>query len=153
MDPHEIYRFSIGRRLHIILRWMRDFISEELDDTGIGAAQFPFLMTIFRNEGISQEQLTQRMAVDKATTARAVKNLMSSGYVTRERNPDDRRAYLLYPTDKARGIHPRLKMTILKWNETFTKPLSGEEEELLRGILDKIIENAPYKEGVDPDGD
>jgi len=153
MDSNEIYRFSIGRRLHVILRWMREFISEELDDTGIGTAQFPFLMTIFRNEGISQEQLTHRMAVDKATTARAVKNLMSSGYVTRERNPDDRRAYLLYPTDKARDIHPRLMRTITKWNDTYTKPLSEEEEDLLRGILDKIIESAPYKEGDDPDGE
>ena len=61
-------------------------------------------MEAIRNDGITQEQLSNNIEIDKATTARAVAKLIEAGYFTKVNNAEDRRAYNIYATDKARDM-------------------------------------------------
>ena len=140
---------SIGKRIHMLDRWMRIYLGEELGELGIGPGQFPFLMTLYRGDGRTQEGLTRVVNVDKATTTRALKKLAKEGYVKKERDPDDKRAYRVYLTDKARKIRPKLRSTLRKWTHLLTQDLSKEEEETLRKLLDKMVVNAPRKGDVE----
>jgi DNA-binding MarR family transcriptional regulator len=140
---------SIGRRIHMLDRWMRLYIADELGDLGIGAGQFPFLMALYHRDGRTQEELTQAVNVDKATTTRAIGKLVKEGYVRKERDSKDRRAYRVHLTDKANDIKPKLRRTLRKWTELLTQDLTKEEEETLRKLMDKMTANAPRKGGIE----
>jgi len=136
---------SIGRRLHLLHRWFTQYIAEELGDLGIGSGQFPFLMALFHEDGVTQEHLTEMVQVDKATTTRAVQKLVKEGYVTKKVDPKDHRAHRIYLTPKAKKLKPRLKRTLKKSTQMLTKDLSEDEKDTLRDLLDKMVANAPVK--------
>ncbi len=142
-DTYHESDHPVGQKLSIIHKWMRQYFVKELKDLGIGPGQFPLLMTLFHNDGITQEELSGIVCLDKATTARGVKKLEVLGYLTREVNPDDRRAYRLHLTEKATDMRPRLKRTLKNSTEMITQNLTGEEKEIFEKLLSKMIVNAP----------
>jgi DNA-binding MarR family transcriptional regulator len=139
---HESHH-PIGQKFSIIHKWMRQYFVKELKDLGIGPGQFPLIMTLFHNEGITQEELAGIVCLDKATTARGVKKLEDLGYLTREVNPDDRRAYRLHLTKKATDMRPRLRQTLNNSTEMITQNLTEEEKEIFEQLLNKMISSAP----------
>ena len=40
--------------------------------------------------------------------AKAIAKLIAAGYITREQNPKDKRAFNLFPTEKAQEVYPML---------------------------------------------
>ena len=141
---HDVHD-SIGRRFAIIHRWLRQYFSEELEDLGLGPGHFPLLMSLIHHDGITQEELTCMVHVDKATTARGVKKLVDLGYITRETDPKDHRAYRLHLTKKAHDLMPRLRRTLQGATDMITEDLTEEEKETLVKILDKMVARAPQK--------
>lgn len=142
-DMHHKSHHPVGQKLSIIHKWMRQYFVKELKDLDIGPGQFPLIMTLFHNDGITQEELAGIVCLDKATTARGVKKLEDLGYLTREVNPDDRRAYRLHLTKKSTDMRPRLKRTLKKSTEMITQNLSEEEKEIFEQLLNKMIASAP----------
>jgi DNA-binding MarR family transcriptional regulator len=136
---------SIGRRFSILHRWMRQYFAEELGDLGIGPGQFPLMMALFHHDGITQEELTGIVHVDKATTARGVKKLEDLGFLTREVDPDDHRAYRLHLTKKSEDLMPRMKKTLHGATDMITDGLTESEKVTLIELLDKMVANAPEK--------
>src|SRR4051794_23470427 len=51
----------------------------------------------------SQQELAQRLNVNRTVMVKLIASLEARGYVTRVRNPDDRRAYALHPTPAGRA--------------------------------------------------
>lgn len=91
----------ITRHLSLIYRYSQRYFSARLRGFPLETGQFPLLLQLFRHPEVTQEQLSQRLALDKATTARAAAQLLKSGLIQRREDPDDRRAYRLSPTGRA----------------------------------------------------
>ena len=70
----------------------------------ITAAEQPFFMALQRCEGVSQEELTEMVCVDKAVTTRVVRTLEEKGYLTRVKDTQDRRQNRIYPTPLTREL-------------------------------------------------
>nr|WP_280521146.1 MarR family transcriptional regulator [Paenibacillus mangrovi] len=114
-------------------------LTKQLAPYGIGSGgQHSFLKLVLRSPGINQDQLTQELKFDKATTARSVKQLEQSGYIERIPDPDDRRSLLVYPTPKAKEFEPVLQSILDDANKRLALYLSSEEEEQLLMLLHKI---------------
>ena len=94
-DPREIS----GSISHIYRSHMA-YMAKELEDYRIGSGQFDFLMVLYHGDGISQETLAKTLKVSKATSARAIQSLENEGYVYRQRDESDLRAYRVYLTEK-----------------------------------------------------
>ena len=94
----------IGKYISGIYRKGNSFISKEVAKYGLGYGQVMFLIQLYKKDGISQEELSQNLSIDKGTTCRAVKKLVEQGFLTRERDEHDKRAYKLYLTDKSKEI-------------------------------------------------
>lgn len=54
---------------------------------------------------LAQRDLTERLRLDKSTVSRLVDGLVRKGYVTRERDPANRRLYRLLLTAEGRAAH------------------------------------------------
>ncbi|WP_243683766.1 MarR family transcriptional regulator [Methanosarcina barkeri] len=61
-------------------------------------------MVLYRKDGLSQETIAKTLKVSKATSTRAIKNLEKEGYVYRQRDENDLRAYRVYLTEKGKEV-------------------------------------------------
>lgn len=128
----------IGRYISQIHRKGSIFISKELNSLGIGSGQVMFLLELYRGDGKSQEELAERLNIDKGTTARAIKKLEEEGFLIRERDTVDKRAYKVYLTEKGKNIKENVYEIMMKWEEKITSNLNKEESENVVNLLMKI---------------
>ena len=79
-------------------------MAKELEAYRIGSGQFEFLIVLYHRDGISQETLAKILKVSKATSTRAIQSLEKEGYVYRQRDESDLRAYRVYLTEKGKEM-------------------------------------------------
>ena len=119
-------------------------MNSKLQGVPIRSGQHDFLYVISQNEGITQKELSELLYVDKSTTAKAVKDLVSKGYVEKVTLKEDRRFARLYLTDKGRQIKPHIQKTFFELMDIVTSNLSeqevGQAVSLLKLILDALLE-------------
>ncbi len=133
---------TIGRWISIIHRNRQNYLTKRLEAYRIGSGQHIFLMVLSCHDGISQEQLSEHIRLDKATTAKAIKRLENEGYVRREVDPRDKRAYKVFLTDKGVEVIPVIQEAIRDWEQMVTHNISADEVEILMDILAKMARNA-----------
>ncbi|QEK13294.1 MarR family transcriptional regulator [Crassaminicella thermophila] len=136
---------SIGKWISIIHRYGKVYFEKELKPYNIGSGQIIFLMMLLKKDGISQEFMAEHLKIDKGTTARAIKKLEKEGYVIRKVDPEDKRAYKVYTTEKAVSIKPKIKKILSGFTEILEDSFTEEEKELLLKLLKKMAENAAMK--------
>ena len=121
-----------------ISRCSHHFHNACLGETGLRSAHGSYLWHVCHTPGITQEQLAQKTCIDKSNITRQTAFLEERGLIRRECSPTDRRAMLLYPTEKALALLPRLEETDRNWSALITQDLTEEENEVLCRCLDKM---------------
>ena len=104
--------YFILREIGMIARCVNSISDIEFREIGLEKGQYQFLVRICENPGINQERLSNMLKVDKTTTAKAVKKLISKDYILKEQSEKDKRAFKLYPNEKAKEV--------LDWSPKFT---------------------------------
>jgi DNA-binding MarR family transcriptional regulator len=133
---------SIGRYLSILYRYGQSYVSKKLETYNIGSGQYVLLLTLFRNKGVSQEELSEYLKIDKATTAKSIKKLEEDGYISRDIDLDDKRAYKVFLTQKGLDIIPIVQEAIKSWENILAMDLSENENILVEQLLNKMAKNA-----------
>ena len=127
----------------VIFRNHLAYMTRELKSYGFGWVQFEFLMILYHHkEGVSQEFLAKRLMVSKATSTRAIQKLEAEGYVSRERDKDDRRAYKVYLTEKGKAMQEIIWQKLTDWVEITFSDFTPEEKETFRLMLKKAFYKA-----------
>lgn len=101
--------------ISMIYRYTRRYFARALQDTRLDAGQLPFLLYLYHCPGVTQEQLSCALGMDKGTTARSVAQLEECGLVYRTPDKHDRRVNNVFPTAAALA-----------------------QEEMLFGIVDRL---------------
>ncbi len=133
---------SIGRLISCIHRFSQIHIAKELGTYNIGSGQIGFLMALYHNDGVNQESIAKALRVDKATTARAVNKLKENGYVYREKDSSDKRAYKVFLTKKAKKIKPKIIGILSEWTGFLLSDFTEKERKLFTKLLKKTVDNA-----------
>ncbi len=128
----------IMKSLNSISRCQATYRSEKLKADGICACHHAFILNISKNPGRSQEELTRELCLNKSTVARTLNHLENCGYITRTPNPDDKRCFLVYPTDKMLGILPEVRAIAKEWNGCISQGISEEELEIFYSVLQRM---------------
>ena len=98
-------------------------------------------MALQHYEGITQEELTAIVCVDKAATARAVKSLEAKGFLIRVQDQMDRRQNRIYPTPVAKQLGYAVGNELLHFNDMLTQGIEPDHLELVHSALLKMEEN------------
>jgi DNA-binding MarR family transcriptional regulator len=139
---------SLGKWISIVYRYAHTFFDQKLAHANVSSGLVPFIYHIFRSDGLSQDELSEMIGMDKTTTARAIKTLVNLGYVSRNRDRDDRRIFRLYLTIKGRALIPEIKQVMAEWTSVISHGLSQEDKSKLEQALRRMAENAKkFKEG------
>jgi DNA-binding MarR family transcriptional regulator len=109
---------------------------------GLGSGHFFFLRVLMSKEGISQNELSDILGVDKATTAKAMSKLTEAGYVKRDIDSLDTRVYRLFLTDNGKKIGQKLRKLGSELEEILTEGFSDDEKQQLLSLLERAATNA-----------
>lgn len=131
----------VGRVLTRLARKCQIAVGNALQQYNLTAAEEPFLMSVLNNEGLTQEELTAYVGVDKAAASRTVRSLEEKGFLVRVQDPKDKRQNRVYPTDKAREVGPKVRKELYKINLALTEDLTQEEDDQVYHLLVRIEEN------------
>ena len=131
----------VGRVLTRLARKCQIAVGNALQQYNLTAAEEPFLMSVLNNEGLTQEELTAYVGVDKAAASRTVRSLEEKGFLFRVQDPKDKRQNRVYPTDKAKEIGPLVRKELYKINLALTKELAQEEDDQVYHLLVRIDEH------------
>lgn len=142
MSRLESESHSIGRWVSILYRYRQSYINRKLESYNIGSGQYIILMCLYKNDGARQEELAEYLKIDKGSIAKSVKKLEDEGYIERLVDPEDKRAYKLYLTQKAQVIIPVALEAIKSWEDAMTSDLSEDEVEIIDEKLKKMAEKA-----------
>lgn len=116
--------------------------SERLAEVGLNGGQYVYISNVCRNPGISQEQMSRQILINKSNVARQLAALEQSGFVRREPDPKDRRVMRVYPTEKAQEVYPYIQQVLADWRHYLTEDFTDEEREQLDSLLERILEKA-----------
>ena len=112
------------------------------NELGLTSSQWKVIMALELFDGISQKELAGKIYIDASTLVPVMDKMESEGFVKRKPDPNDRRNNLIFLTKKSESIIDSIIKIILQFRKEFYKGISQKEQEKIRTILQKIIENA-----------
>ncbi len=131
-----------GKWISILYRYGQSYMSKRMESYNIGRGQLIILLYLSRNGGLSQQDLTDYIKVDKGCIAKSIKSLEEEGYITRSADPDDKRAVKVFLTQKAQDTMPVIEDAISSWESVLMSGLKDDEKLLAEQILYKMAKNA-----------
>ena len=109
---------------------------------GFGPGQFFFLSELYCEEGLSQDELSRRVGVDKSNTSRALTNLEAYGLIRRESDLINHKVKRVYLEPKAREIKNEFIKIQEKWNAVLIVGFSKKHKNRLMSDLKNMANNA-----------
>lgn len=140
----------IGKYISLLHRQANIFLNKEFSKFEIGSGQYMFMIHLYKNDGISQEKLSDLANVDKGTTAKAIKKLEILGFINRYKDSYDKRINRIYLTEKALNIKNDFFKVLTDWEVLLTKDLNDEEIAQGLNILNKLSQNVLHKHEISP---
>lgn len=126
----------------ILYRCNQKHFDKLLSKYEIGYTQLILLTQIYENEGISMNELASRGVFDKGTITKSIQRLEQLSYVRIESNELDKRAKLLYTTEKTQDIMPRLYQMRNEWNSYLCSDVEASELDIYNQVQGKLISKA-----------
>jgi DNA-binding MarR family transcriptional regulator len=132
---------TFGFQLSDVSRLMRRRFDERARLIGVTRTQWRTLTTLSRNEGMNQGGLAELLEVEPITLCRMIDRLEEADLVERRRDPQDRRAWRIYLTEKARPLIVQLRVIADGLFEDALDGIDAAAREALRDTLDRIRDN------------
>lgn len=133
---------SLMRYINRTSRLSNLYREKKFKEYGLKGMHHYYIMNICRTPGVSQEQLANKILVNKSNVARQVAALEKKGFIYREPSPTDGRELLVYPTEKAYEMLSIISDTLREWNDGVLQDFSPEEREILVKAMEKILGRA-----------
>lgn len=114
---------------------------------GVTRAQWKVLFRLTRFPGLRQVELADMLDIEPITLCRIVDRLEEAELVERQRDPDDRRAWKLQVTDKAKPLVERLKSLGSQLVDEAFADIDRSELEQVRDVLARVRENVAAVQG------
>jgi MarR family transcriptional regulator, lower aerobic nicotinate degradation pathway regulator len=142
---------SLQRRLGAVLGWAAEnaqvVANRALEPLGLTVKHFG-VMSFLGHEtepdsergSLSQQAIGERLRIDRTTMVALIDDLERAGYVKRERNPDDRRAYVITLTAAGKRAQARAEEAVDAHALEFFGKLSEDERQELHRLLARLIE-------------
>jgi DNA-binding MarR family transcriptional regulator len=128
----------LGRLLKRAHKAANCLLRRILEPLGLTPVQATALTQLFSRDGLSLNELAERMQTDAPTLSGVVECLVTAGYTERRADPEDRRRLRLFATPKARQIQSTLEQAEARREATLTQALAPAEVAQLKSLLRRV---------------
>ncbi len=134
-------RRSVALKLSIVARLLRVTFDQSAEESGLTRAQWHLIAAVSRHPGATQRTIAEALEVREITAGRLVDRLCEEGYLRREENPSDRRAYCVYLTPKAQPVLNKLDDLAKVHEQAIFSGFQPEDLDKLDTLLELISRN------------
>lgn len=131
MDERLRYLFKINRNLELYKR-------KKAQIYNLNATYSLAIHLICKNKGISQDELADKLGVDKGLVTKISKYLESEGYIRRIKDQHDRRVNRLLPTEKAEGVQQDVIAIERYYFKELFLEFTSEEYDIFMNLLERL---------------
>lgn len=115
-------------------------LEKALEGSGLSLPQFDILATLARAEGVTQQELAERLLVTKGNICGMIGRLETSGLVERRDDPQDRRANRLFLTRSGKTLLSKSFPSQHAALKQIMSELTATELQTLYQLLDRLEE-------------
>lgn len=130
---------SFGWLVNVVANNAGKSFDNELKKHGLSIALWPTLMCLWEEEGITQRDIALKSKVESSTTTRTLDKLVKLELVERHEDPNSRRSFRIYLTDKGRALKDVLLPVPVAVNEAVLSSLDEDEQKMLIKLLQKMV--------------
>ncbi len=109
---------------------------------GFSPGQYPILVTLWDGDGITQRELVSKLEIEQATIANTLSRMERDGLIERRKHPEDKRAQLLFLTEKAHAMKADALQAAREADDALFKGFRRFERELMMEYMRWVVENA-----------
>ena len=113
---------------------------QSLADSNLTLELYVALHFAYENQGLSQKELADLVWSDANVVVRMIDRLEKLELIRREPNPNDRRAFSLFVTEKGEEVCHKYWKDLQKYQEETLSHLSAEERQNFKRYLDIVLE-------------
>lgn len=128
-----------------IIRWLEltnnmthTYLDKRYEHLGISGFQHIYVTVVYRNPGIPQNELLKFSWVNPSNVTRNLTYLEESGYLKRVRDEKDKRAWRLYPAEKAYENYEEIVRIFNNWQKDILGDFTEEERDNLVNYLKRM---------------
>lgn len=100
---------ALAMKLTVIARQLWLDFDQAAEKIGLTRAKWAVVAEANRDPGATQRMIATRLQVTDVSAGRLIDRLCAEGLLERHENPEDRRAYRVYPTARAQPMLDRLQ--------------------------------------------
>ena len=123
--------------ISLIYRRHAKYLNNKMESVNLTFGLYPFLIEIYKHDGVSQEDLAKILYLNESTVTRNLEKLEKKGFV--KKTPEKRKKIITI-TDEGREVAKKVMDYDEKWDEIIKKDLSEEEYNTFKKTLIKIGE-------------
>jgi DNA-binding MarR family transcriptional regulator len=111
-------------------------------ELGFSPGQFPVLIELWNEDGLTQREILDRLEIEQATLANTLARMERDGLIRREPHPRDKRAIRNFLTDRGRMIESDAVVAAEQADQALFKGFRRFEKELMLEYMRLAIDNA-----------
>jgi DNA-binding MarR family transcriptional regulator len=138
IDRHNIEDFWLLSQVGQVFRSVSDTFTNPVD---ISRGQAGVLCVVARQDGLTQSEIAEQLAVQGATVTNMLQHLEEDGLVIRRRDPEDNRLVRVHLTEAGMQKEHSINEQFGSLQELIFKGLNEEERSQLRRWLQQILMN------------
>lgn len=132
---------EILREIGMAARALDSISNIEFKEFDLTKGQYLYVVRIFENPGIIQEQLIDLIKVDRSTATRALQKLEANGFIEKKDDPNNKKIKRLFATEKGKNVYPFIKRENEHSDLVALEGFSEEETEAAYQLLQRIRKN------------
>jgi len=121
-----------------VYRSLSDTLMAQID---MHRAQATLLCRLFVQNGMTQSEIGEQLAIQGATVTNIVQRLEEAGLVIRQRDPEDNRLVRVYLTEAGRKKERSIVEQFSRLEEGVFQDINEVERALLRRMLQQMLRN------------
>lgn len=141
---NDLHNKSLGYTLQYTTRMAMALLQERIKEHNVAVGQFPILVHLWEEQGITQKALRDLIRVEQPTLANTLKRMERDGLIKRVPDEEDKRQWRIYLTKRALDLKEVLQEKSRSANEIIVERLNEtEQKEFLRmiGVITSTLED------------
>lgn len=130
---------SFGYLINRLARAMARELARELRPHRVAIGQWAVLLILWTRDGLSQAELSRRVAIEPPTMVRTIDRMVRDGLVTQVRDPSDARAVRIHLTDRGKALQGDLIPLAADVNRRALGGLGASERATLLRLLRRVL--------------
>lgn len=132
---------SLGYQVNHLARLLEAALRLRIAPHGVAPGQFPPLLALYEQDGVSQSELCRAVQIDQSTMVLTLRRMERDALVTRRPSRQDRRRTEVWLTDRGRALEATLAACATETNAAATAGIGEADLATTQRVIAQLIAN------------